>query len=58
VRRGIREVDETLLRAPEPYKPPLQIVRGDLDAMDRELIRMLFHYRGEEKAPPAGDVKP
>jgi hypothetical protein len=58
VRRGIREVDETLLRAPEPYKPPLQIVRGDLDAMDRELIRMLFRYRGEEKAPPARDVKP
>jgi hypothetical protein len=53
VRRGIREVDETLLMAPEPYKPPLQIVRNDLDAMDRELIRMLFRHPSEKDAAPA-----
>ena len=35
VRRGIREVDEILLRVPEEYQPPLQIVRRDLDSMDR-----------------------
>jgi hypothetical protein len=60
LRRGIREVDETLLLAPEPYKPPLQLVRGDLDSMDRELIRMLFrhHEDGNTPAAPGGDAKP
>ncbi len=45
VRRGIREVEETILAAPEPYKPPLQIVREDLIAMDDELIKLLFPRR-------------
>jgi hypothetical protein len=68
VRRGIREVDEILLRVPEQYQPPLHIVRSDLDGMDRELIRMLFRYRDEQgpnpghatsPAPePPGEVKP
>jgi succinate dehydrogenase flavin-adding protein (antitoxin of CptAB toxin-antitoxin module) len=53
VRRGIREVDEILLRIPEEYQPPLQLVRKDLDEMDRELIHMLFHHRDSEVAPPA-----
>ena len=52
VRRGIREVDEILLRIPDEYQPPLQLVRKDLDEMDRELIHMLFHYRDSEVAPP------
>ncbi len=47
VRRGIREVDEILLMAPEQFQPPLHIVRNDLDAMDTELIHMLFRYRTE-----------
>jgi succinate dehydrogenase flavin-adding protein (antitoxin of CptAB toxin-antitoxin module) len=51
VRRGIREADEIILRVPEEYQPPLQIVRRDLDAMDKELIHMLFHHRDEQ--PPA-----
>ncbi len=34
VRKGIREVDETLLVAPDTYKPPLQIVRQDLNGME------------------------
>jgi hypothetical protein len=63
VRRGIREVDEILLMAPEQFQPPLRIVRGDLDAMDTELIHMLFRYRTEPSsstapatsAPPPGD---
>jgi succinate dehydrogenase flavin-adding protein (antitoxin of CptAB toxin-antitoxin module) len=54
VRRGIREADEIILRVPEEYQPPLQIVRRDLDSMDRELIRMLFHHRDEQLGAPKG----
>jgi succinate dehydrogenase flavin-adding protein (antitoxin of CptAB toxin-antitoxin module) len=59
VRRGIREADEIILRVPEEYQPPMQIVRRDLDSMDRDLIRMLFHHRDEEATPkaPATDPK-
>jgi hypothetical protein len=56
VRKGIREVDETILVSPEDYKPPLQIVRQDLVGMDDELLKMLFPRRPVEKhetAPPA-----
>ena len=54
VRRGIREADEIILRVPEEYQPPLQIVRRDLDSMDKELIRMLFHHRDTDPASPKG----
>ena len=54
VRRGIREADEIILRVPEEYQPPLQIVRRDLDGMDKELIRMLFHHRDEQSMVPKG----
>ena len=54
VRRGIREAEEIILRVPEEYQPPLQIVRRDLDSMDRELIRMLFHHRDEQPVAPKG----
>jgi hypothetical protein len=56
LRKGIREVDETILVSPEAYKPPLQIVRQDLISMDDELLKMLFPRRPVEKheaAPPA-----
>jgi hypothetical protein len=52
VRRGIREVDEILLRVPEQYQPPLQLVRGDLDRMDREMIGMLFRHPGDQVTAP------
>jgi succinate dehydrogenase flavin-adding protein (antitoxin of CptAB toxin-antitoxin module) len=52
VRRGIREADEIILRVPEEYQPPLEIVRRDLDSMDRELIRMLFHHHEEHPGAP------
>src|ERR1700688_832709 len=52
VRRGIREADEIILRVPEEYQPPLEIVRRDLDSMDRELIRMLFHHHEEQPGTP------
>ncbi len=56
VRKGIREVDETILVSPEGYKPPLQLVRQDLIGMDDELLKMLFPRRPVEKHdahPPA-----
>jgi len=56
VRKGIREVDETLLVSPEGYQPPLQIVRQDLVGMDEELLKMLFPRRPVERhvaTPPA-----
>jgi succinate dehydrogenase flavin-adding protein (antitoxin of CptAB toxin-antitoxin module) len=60
VRRGIREADEILLMVPDQYQPPLQIVRTDLDAMDRELIRMLFRHREQQPAtsPQTGPPGP
>ena len=58
VRKGIRETAESLLAAPEPFKPPLQIVRVDLIAMDDELLRLLFPLRPlNEKAPTAAPEK-
>jgi len=44
-RKGIREIGESLLVAPEPFKPPLEIVREDLAAMDDELLKLLFPNR-------------
>jgi hypothetical protein len=60
VRKGIREVEEVLLVAPEPYQPPLQIVRQDLVAMEDELLRLLFplHPVRRPAAPPPSETKP
>jgi hypothetical protein len=52
VHKGIREVEDTMLAAPAPYKPPLQIVRQDLISMDEELIKLLFPHRPAEQHPP------
>ncbi len=52
VRKGIRELDETLLVAPEVYKPPLQIVRHDLNDMEEELIKLLFPHRPADQPQP------
>jgi hypothetical protein len=54
VKEGIREVEDSMLAAPAPYKPPLQIVRQDLIAIDEELIQLLFPHRPADKqlAPP------
>jgi hypothetical protein len=49
VKQGIREVEDSMLAAPAPYKPPLQIVRQDLINMDEELIRLLFPHRPADK---------
>jgi hypothetical protein len=56
VRKGIREVEETLLVTPEGFKPPLDLVRQNLVAMDEELLKMLFPRRPlnpPEQAPSA-----
>ena len=56
VRKGIREVDETLVVAPPEFRPPLQLVRQDLIAFDDELLRLLFPRRPGERplsSPPA-----
>jgi hypothetical protein len=60
VRRGIREVAETLITAPGELRPPMEIVRKDLLDMDDELIRLLFPRRSKEpeKTSPTGEVKP
>jgi len=60
VRHGIREVEDTLLVAPEDVRPPLEIVRKDLIEMDDALIHLLFPRRSKdpEKGPPAGEAKP
>ena len=42
VRRGIREVEESLIVVPPVVRPPLQIVRQDLIDMDDFLIHQLF----------------
>ena len=60
VRKGIREVDDTLLVSPEGYKPPLQIVRQDLIKMDDELLKMLFPRRplNQRPAVPPAEKQP
>jgi hypothetical protein len=60
VRQGIREVEDTLLVAPEDVRPPLEIVRKDLIDMDDALIRDLFprRTRDPQKAPPPPEAKP
>ena len=60
VKQGIREVEDSMLAAPVPYKPPLQIVRQDLITMDEEMIRLLFPHRPADSklAPPLAEKQP
>jgi hypothetical protein len=56
VRHAIRELDESMLIAPDEYKPPLQLVRKDLVALDDEMIKLLFPSHPAKPAqnrPPA-----
>lgn len=59
LQKGLREVDEILLVAPDEYKPPLKLVRQDLLNLDNELLRSLFPRKHEAKppasAPPTTD---
>lgn len=52
LRNGIREVEDSMIAARAPYKPPLEIVRQDLIAMDEELIKLIFPRRPADRHPP------
>ncbi|HMI51740.1 MAG TPA: hypothetical protein VK525_09520 [Candidatus Saccharimonadales bacterium] len=66
VRKGIREIDESILVAPPEYLPPLKLVRQDLVITDNELLHLLFPRRPGEQPrplptsdpPPASDTQP
>lgn len=53
VQKGLRELDEYLLEAPDVFKPPLQIVRQDLLNSDDKLLRCLFPPHRRAKPPDA-----
>jgi len=53
LREGIRELEQTMLLAPPEYRPPLDIVRGDLSTMDDEVLRLLFPRRTIDVPAPA-----
>jgi hypothetical protein len=60
IHRGLRELDETLLVAPQEYRPPLLLVRQDLVSIDDELLQMIFPHRPPPKrvVPPPPPVSP
>ena len=55
-RKGIREVEQTLVIVSQEMRPPLEIVQRDLTAMDDQLIQLLFPIRTNE--PPKASPKP
>src|SRR5882724_4948164 len=58
---GIREVQDVILAMRVPYRPPMELVRKDLRAMDVELLKLLFPRRpGEQPSarPGASGAKP
>jgi hypothetical protein len=50
---GLREVQDLLAAAPEPYQPPLEIVKADLLELDNETLHRLFPRRPGEKSLPS-----
>ena len=61
LRRGIRELEDTVLVAPEEVKPPLEIVHKDLLDTDDALIALLFPRRTKDPMkvpPPPAEPKP
>ena len=52
IRRGIRDLKETVLLAPDEYKPPLRIVEHDLSLLDDELLQSLFPSPPQNSNPP------
>ena len=51
IHKAIRDVDEILVIAPQEYRPPVEIVRRDLAALDDELLTLLFPRRPEGRKP-------
>ena len=60
VRKGIREVEETIVVVPAEVRPPLQIVRQDLIDADGALIALLFPRRTKDltRVPSVPEAKP
>jgi hypothetical protein len=57
LRKGLREIDQTILAIPDDQRPPFDVVRRDLLRIDRELIDMLFPRqpgKEPEKEKPKG----
>ena len=59
-RKGIRELEDTLLVAPPAVRPPLELVHKDLLDMDNELIAFLFPRRSPDvkNVSPPPEAKP
>ncbi|MBZ5526750.1 MAG: hypothetical protein LAN71_02450 [Acidobacteriia bacterium] len=53
VRAGIRETIDAMNAAPLEFRPPLQVLRDDLQRSQDQLLRLLFPRRPGEKRPPA-----
>lgn len=49
VTNGLREVDDTILVAPEAIVPPLRLVRKDLSDINDRLLRRLFPRRPADR---------
>jgi hypothetical protein len=58
IHKAIRDVDEILVIAPDEYRPPIEIVRRDLSALDDELLNLLFPRRPERKKPQEKEAAP
>src|ERR1700677_1997833 len=63
IRRAIRDLKETVLLAPDEFKPPLQLVERDLALIDDELLQSLFpsppqNPRSPEDQPIATNANP
>jgi hypothetical protein len=58
VHKALREVDEVLVIAPDEYRPPLEIVRRDLAAIDDEMLELLFPRHPTEKRPAEKSSSP
>ncbi|HME13164.1 MAG TPA: hypothetical protein VKF79_09905 [Candidatus Acidoferrum sp.] len=56
--RGVREVEDALRSSPDEFRPPLELVRHDLTAMDDEMLRLLFPARPDTKPAPKAGSKP
>src|ERR1700743_1409441 len=52
IRRAIRDLKETVLLAPDEFKPPLQLVAHALSLIDDELLQSLFPSPPQSASPP------
>lgn len=55
LRKGLRDIDETILSAPQELRPRLESVRTGLVATDNDLIKLLFPRRRKSVSGKRGD---